>query len=295
MGPVRSMGIEAGRWCEKNQSRERIISMERKKPRIAFFDFACCEGCQLTVLQMEESLLDLLEHVEVVAWREAMSGGSDDYDIAFCEGSISTREDEERIQRIRETAGTVVALGTCANIGCHKRPKEPVEHGGGAGSGLRGGGRSLRDPACPPGGRGDSGGLPDSRQPRQPSGDRDRVQADHHRPALSPSQRPVCVECKRNDHLCVLEKGVMCLGPVTRCGCDAICTAYGDACQGCRGLVDQANLEAAVRVITASHNHSIMDAVARRFRAEPERIRTWFSLYNGPDLPVEQETTEHGS
>ena len=47
--------------------------MNKAKPRIAFFDFACCEGCQLTVLQMEERLLNVLEHVEVVAWREVMT------------------------------------------------------------------------------------------------------------------------------------------------------------------------------------------------------------------------------
>jgi len=40
-----------------------------RKPQIAFFDFACCEGCQLTVLQLEEALLDILQHVDVVTWR----------------------------------------------------------------------------------------------------------------------------------------------------------------------------------------------------------------------------------
>ncbi len=269
--------------------------MKGDKPRIAFFDFACCEGCQLTVLQLEEALLDLLEHVEVVAWREAMSGGSDDYDIAFCEGSVSTRKDEERIRRIRETAETVVALGTCASIGCHNALKnrwsgeEVLELVYGE---EAGGFETL--PARPVAGvvpvdyriLGCPASLPEIETVFK------RILTGQPHPLPND---PVCVECKRNDHLCVLEKGVMCLGPVTRCGCDAICTAYGDACQGCRGLVDQANLEAAVRVLTSDHRHAIMDAVARRLRADPERIRTWFSLYNGPDLRVEQETTEHGS
>ena len=42
------------------------------KPKVAFFDFASCEGCQLQVVNLEEELLGLLEIVEVVSFREAM-------------------------------------------------------------------------------------------------------------------------------------------------------------------------------------------------------------------------------
>ncbi len=31
-----------------------------KKPKVAFFDFACCEGCQLQVANMGEAVLDVL-------------------------------------------------------------------------------------------------------------------------------------------------------------------------------------------------------------------------------------------
>ena len=54
-----------------------------KKPRVAFFDFASCEGCQLQVVNLEEDLLKVLEAVDVVSFREAMKEHSDDYDIAF--------------------------------------------------------------------------------------------------------------------------------------------------------------------------------------------------------------------
>ncbi|MDY0042357.1 MAG: hypothetical protein RBS57_18765, partial [Desulforhabdus sp.] len=102
---------------------------ERTKPRIAFFDFACCEGCQLTVLQLEEKLLDMLDHVEIAAWREVMTGESDTYDIAFCEGSITRRQDFDRIEHIRKTADILVSLGACASIGCHNalKNRRPME------------------------------------------------------------------------------------------------------------------------------------------------------------------------
>ena len=264
------------------------------KPRIAFFDFACCEGCQLTVLQLEEILLELLDHVEVVAWREAMSGASDDYDIAFCEGSIASPKDLNRIRRIRDTAKTVVSLGTCASIGCHNALRnawsveEVLELVYGDQSRHF---ESLRAQpvaavvsvdyhilGCP-------ASLPEIKTVFK------RILTGQPHPLPND---PVCVECKRNDNLCVLEKGIMCLGPVTRCGCNAICTAYGDACQGCRGFVDQPNLMAAVRVLTGDRRHAIMEAVARRLHPDRDQIRSWFSMYSGSDVPVQWEQPNHG-
>ena len=64
------------------------------KLKVAFFDFACCEGCQLQVYNLEEEILDLLELIEPVEWREAMTDQSDDYDVAIIEGSITRIEDE---------------------------------------------------------------------------------------------------------------------------------------------------------------------------------------------------------
>ena len=43
------------------------------KPKIAFFDFASCEGCQLTVVDSLQTHLDLLDAVEIVQFREAMT------------------------------------------------------------------------------------------------------------------------------------------------------------------------------------------------------------------------------
>ena len=82
-----------------------------EKPRVAFFDFASCEGCQLQVINLEEDLLKVLEAVDVVTFREAMKEQSDDYDIAFVEGSITRKSDEERLNEIRTNAKILVALG----------------------------------------------------------------------------------------------------------------------------------------------------------------------------------------
>src|SRR3989304_3580111 len=84
------------------------------KPRLAFFSFTCCEGCQLTVLNCEDEFPDIAELVNIVNFREAIDEKSDDYDIAFVEGSISKPEDRKSTRKIRERAKTVVSFGACA-------------------------------------------------------------------------------------------------------------------------------------------------------------------------------------
>jgi coenzyme F420-reducing hydrogenase gamma subunit len=53
---------------------------------------------------------------------------------------------------------------------------------------------------------------------------------------------PVCVECKLAENICAFERGEFCLGPITRGGCNAICVTAGRKCWGCRALVDEPNV-----------------------------------------------------
>ncbi|MGD9497234.1 MAG: hypothetical protein AB7Y46_13125 [Armatimonadota bacterium] len=263
------------------------------KPQIAFFDFACCEGCQLTVLQLEEHLLEILEHVDVVTWREAMSEQSNDYDIAFCEGSITREVDVERIRAIRERAAILVTLGSCASGGCHNDLKNQWEmqemlelvYGDGAEHFDTIPSRPIsavvevdyKTYGCPV-------SLPEfvTVVKRILTGQR-----------YEPPNQPVCVECKLNDYLCVYEKGQVCLGPVTRCGCNAICPAYGDPCQGCRGLMDAANLGALVKALTREQAHSILRRVVEGYHFTPEQIETKLRIYNNwPELRLEESIAD---
>ena len=44
------------------------------KPKIAFFDFTGCEGCQIEFTNLgHEAILALLDHVDLVEFREAMT------------------------------------------------------------------------------------------------------------------------------------------------------------------------------------------------------------------------------
>lgn len=256
------------------------------KPTAAFFDFACCEGCQLTVLELEEKLFDILEHVEIVAWREAMTGEAERYDIAFCEGSITREQDIDRIKRIRSNSRILVSLGACASIGCHNALKNRLPN------------RHLVEEVYGPQMQLDT--IParpvtavvdvDYQVQGCPASLGEFVTVFKHiltaKPYCPPNQ-PVCVECKLNDYPCVYEKGMVCLGPVTRCGCNAICTAYGDPCHGCRGLMDEANTDGMVRVLTGENLHKIMARVASTHRLSRDDIREKLAVYNNwPELKL---------
>jgi hypothetical protein len=53
----------------------------------------------------------------------------------------------------------------------------------------------------------------------------------------------VCVECKRQQTVCVaVAQGIPCLGPVTQAGCGAICPSCNRGCYTCYGPKETPNL-----------------------------------------------------
>src|SRR5579863_6602026 len=89
-----------------------------RKPKLAVWKFAGCDGCQLTLLDCEDELLALVGELEIAHFTElsqAVVGGP--YDLSLIEGSISTPHHVELIQRIRRQSKFLVALGACATAG----------------------------------------------------------------------------------------------------------------------------------------------------------------------------------
>ena len=217
------------------------------KPRVAIFDFACCEGCQLQIVNMEEELLDLLALVDVVEWREAISDQSEEYDIALIEGSITRGEDEERLKAIRRRAKVLVALGACATIGGVNRLKNQFD--------LDEVKRMVygRNSTMPHLATAETKAVHEVVKvdykihgcpiTRREFGQVVRALAQGTEPIVP--NYPVCVECKLRETICRYEYGEICLGVVARAGCNAPCPAGGGFCFGCRGLVDDPNTNAA--------------------------------------------------
>jgi coenzyme F420-reducing hydrogenase gamma subunit len=212
------------------------------KPKIAFFDFASCEGCQLTVVDALQTHLDLLDAVEIVQFREAMTEKGEDYQIAFVEGSCTREGDEERLFKIRDQADLVVALGACAHTGCVNALKNIQPSLDEVRAYVYGDKAGWYDtyPARPISAVIDI----DAFIPGCPIDREEFVKVVKNvllgkRPGIP--DYPVCVECKLKENVCLLLEGKPCLGPVTRAGCDAICPTYGDGCEGCRGYIPEPN------------------------------------------------------
>lgn len=242
------------------------------KPKAGFFSFTSCEGCQLVVLSMADKLLEIIDVVEVVNFREASSYKGEDYEIAVIEGAISTVREVEEVRKIREKARIVIALGVCAHVGGvnviknfnnqHLIRKEVY------GDKAYTFDTILAQPidavikvdyyarGCPPSRDGEEfyeilTAILQGRKPVIPN-------------------FPVCMQCKMQDNVCVFhkERPIACLGPVSRAGCDAACPSAGNACEGCRGLVDEPNLTA--------HEKTLMDAGLN----VPDILK-FYRMYNG--------------
>ena len=213
-----------------------------RRPRLGVFKFASCDGCQLSMLDLEESLLEIADAVDIAYFREATSTESDGpFDLTLIDGSITTARDRDRIREVRRRSRFLVALGACATTGgiqalrnfsnvdemrriVYATPEYidtlatstaisdhvPVDFE------LRG---------CPP----------------------NRLQLlelvsaflNRRTPAIS--AHSVCLDCKLRGSVCVMVTGTPCLGPVTHAGCGAICPAYARGCYGCFGPMEAPN------------------------------------------------------
>ena len=88
------------------------------KPKLGVFKFASCDGCQLTLLDAEEALLDVAEAIHIANFPEASREVVDGpYQLSLVEGSITTPHDAERIREVREQSEFLVTIGACATAG----------------------------------------------------------------------------------------------------------------------------------------------------------------------------------
>ncbi len=200
------------------------------KKKMGIFSFACCEGCQLQILDLGSSLLKLLGVADITYFKLAQEKNIfDKFDIAIIEGAISNKKELEELKQIRAASKYLVAIGACAV----------------------------------------SGGIPSliiEKTRKKTFGVDKFVKVDYHirgcpidkeefekiiigflvdkkEPEIN---HPVCVECNEKEIQCLFKKGLPCLGPVTAAGCKAICPESNTPCEACRGLIKDANIASVV-------------------------------------------------
>jgi len=248
------------------------------KPRLGVFKFSSCDGCQLSILDAEDELLELLDMVELADFLEASSASTGPpYDVALVEGSISTEEEVERILRIRKESKMLVALGACATSG-----------------GLQ----ALRNWSRL--GLFESAVYPEPKVARAlekalPVSDFVAVDFELRGCPVSKTQllqffaatlrgaKPrlpgsaVCLECKRAGNPClVVAGGTPCLGPVTASGCGALCPSRGRGCYGCFGPSDDANLHSYASWLAAHGvDHSTLVQLVKGANSQSPEFRRW--------------------
>ncbi len=214
------------------------------KPKLAVWKFASCDGCQLSLLDCEDELLDVAGAIDIAYFPEASRNVQPGpYDLSLVEGSITTPHDAERIHKIRRDSKHLVTIGACATAGGIQALRNF---------------KNVKDftrlvYASPQ--------YIDTLKKSTPIADHVRVDFElrgcpinkaqlvevlsaflHGRKPNVPTYS-VCVECKRQDIVCVMvAHGTPCLGPVTQAGCGAICPLYCRGCYACFGPKETPNV-----------------------------------------------------
>lgn len=222
-------------------------------PRVVVIGLASDFGCQVQVTNQEDHLLDVLGAIDLTYWQLASSGHMPaEYDVAIIEGAVTTEEHIELLKRVRATASTVIVIGACAVTGgipgLAARAGDLESHVGcvyGDDGALVACGRITPVPV---------GAIIDIDYhvpgcPIQPGEFVATLQRALMGLSDRPPREPMCASCKTNENACFYDSGVVCLGVVTRSGCNARCVTLGRPCTGCRGIADDANIPAVIDLL----------------------------------------------
>ena len=224
------------------------MSPAPRRPRLAVFKFASCDGCQLSLLDCEDELLAIAGAVEIANFAEASRAlAKGPYDLTLVEGSITTPHDAERIRELRRVSKTLITIGACATAGGIQALRNFAD---------------ARELAAAVYARPEYLHTLDSSTPIA-----QHVRVDyelrgcpisklqllevltaflHGQPPRLPGYA-VCVECKRRGSVCVtVARGTACLGPITQAGCGALCPGYHRGCYSCFGPMEAPNPEALI-------------------------------------------------
>jgi len=255
---------------------------ERNRPKLAVWKFASCDGCQLSLLDCEDEFLTLAGAVQIANFPEASSaieGGP--YDLSLVEGSITTAHDAQRIQAVRRQSRHLVTIGACATAGGIQALRNFADVNDFIAA-VYASPQYIKTLAT-----------------STPIAAHVLVDFELHGCPINKAQlievisaflagrkpaiaaHSVCIDCKRNNTVCVMVQGTPCLGPVTHAGCGAICPAFRRGCYGCYGPMESPNTAALAREWQA-------------LGAAPRDLKRVFRSFNAAAKPFLSESEAHG-
>ena len=235
------------------------MSKKIKKPKVAIVGLTCCEGCEFAILDLGQRFLDLAKYIDLVEFRMI----KDDppkrgpYDICFIEGSAVTKKNLAALKELRKVSKMLIVLGNCAHTGGIHRMKNWVGRIK-AMEGIYERPKRIDNlvilpiadivkvdfviPGCPVNGEEVLMIIQQILAGKKPK----------------ILQNPVCLECQNNGYECLLQSGELCCGPITLAGCDAVCLKSKQACWGCRGLIEEPDVDKFVKNCFIK-NHSVAE------------------------------------
>lgn len=307
------------------------------KLKVGIYWGASCGGCEISILEIHENLLELLEVAEIVfcpclidfKYKDVEAMPDESIDLCLVNGAIRTEENEEIARLLRRKSKILAAYGACASMGgipglanLHDReaifdrvyrtsestvnPEETIPHA-----------TTVRDeggevtlprvlpsvkvlhhvvtvdyfvPGCPP--VADqvwavlqavaAGALP---APGSVVGAGDKAVCDEcaferRDEKVGEFKRPH--EFVPDGERCLLEQGLLCMGPATRSGCGAQCLSANMACRGCygpaEGVADQgARMIGVIGSLIDSEDEAVIAGVAERI-ADPTGFAYRFGM-----------------
>ena len=254
-----------------------------KKPKLAVWKFSSCDGCQLSLLDCEDELLEVAEAIEIAEFLEATRAQvHGPYDVSLVEGSISNTHDAERIQKIRKQSKLLIAIGACANSG----GIQALRNGRDVDEFIR---AVYARPE-----------FIDTLANSTPIADHVKVDFELRGCPISKHQllevisallagraprlptHSECLECKMRGTVCVMvARGQPCLGPVTQAGCGNLCPSVDRGCYGCFGPKETPN--------TAS----LADRFITHTGVEQRRTGELFQSFNAAADEFQREARRH--
>ncbi len=215
----------------------------RRKPTLAVWKFASCDGCQLSLLDCEDELLALAGEVEIAYFLEARRATvRGPYDLSLVEGSVTTAHDAERIRQVRRQSRKLITIGACATAGGIQALKNNADVEGFLSAVYASPEYVSTLATSTP----ISAHVPVDFELHGCPIDKHQLievlsaHLNGRRPQIATTS--VCTECKRRGTVCVMvAHGTPCLGPLTHAGCGAICPSYNRGCYGCFGPMESPN------------------------------------------------------
>lgn len=238
-----------------------------RRAKLAVFKLASCDGCQLSLLDCEDELLEVAGAVEIAHFLEASRAAlKGPYDLTLVEGSITTPADAARIRELRQQSKALVTLGACATTGGIQALRNfrdvaelaSIVYATPATIEALATSTAIADHVpvdfelrgCPI----------DKRQLLEVV-----IAFLQGRPPAVP-HHAVCLDCKLRGNVCVtVAHGTPCLGPVTHTGCGALCPSYARGCYACYGPQETPNTGAMTPVLVRLG--ATKPALVRAFRS----------------------------